>query len=105
MKLPASSILFKDVTGILEIMPEGPEIHLAASFINHCAAKYKFGGPVVKSAVSTKNPDISWTAKKYNLRAEARGKVLKVCLTDAASNTALGTSILFRFGMSGCFQD
>jgi endonuclease VIII-like 1 len=84
-------------------MPEGPEIHQAAFFINQCAQKYQFGGAIVKSAVSTKNPDIEWTAKIYNLRAEARGKELKVHLTDA-SDVSRGTSILFRFGMSGCFQ-
>ncbi len=85
-------------------MPEGPEIHLAARFINECAAKYMFGGPIVKSAVSTKNPDISWSAKKYGLRAEARGKELKVHLTDVVS-PAKKTSVLFRFGMSGCFKE
>ena len=84
-------------------MPEGPEIHLAARFINECASKYKFGGPIVKSAVSTKNPDISWTADGYSLRAEARGKELKVHLTDVA-DVSKSTSILFRFGMSGCFK-
>lgn len=84
-------------------MPEGPEIHLASRFVNQCAAKYKFGGPIVKSAVSTKNPDISWTAKEYRVRAEARGKELKLCLTDAAAPKRV-TSILIRFGMSGCFQ-
>jgi endonuclease VIII-like 1 len=85
-------------------MPEGPEIHQAAFFINQCADKYQFGGPIVKSAVSIKNPDIGWTAKSYSLRAEARGKELKVHLTDA-TDASRGTSVLFRFGMSGCFQE
>ena len=46
-------------------MPEGPEIHMAARFINQVANRHEFGGPIVKSEVSTKNPDVCFEAKKY----------------------------------------
>ena len=84
-------------------MPEGPEIHIAARFINQVSDKHEFGGPIKKSAVSTKNPDVEFKAKSYNIRAEARGKELKVFLEDKNSADKK-THILFRFGMSGCFN-
>ena len=84
-------------------MPEGPEIHIAARFINQVAKKHEFGGPIIKSEVSTKNPNVDFTAKKYKINAEARGKELKVFLEDKASSKKK-THILFRFGMSGCFN-
>ena len=84
-------------------MPEGPEIHMAARFINQVSSCHKFGGSVVKSDVSTKNPDVSFEAKMYRISAEARGKELKVYLEDAKSSKKK-THILFRFGMSGCFK-
>jgi len=84
-------------------MPEGPEIHLAAKFINKIASKHKFGDTIVKSEVSTKNPDVLFSAKHYKISAEARGKELKVHLEDV-KNSESKTHILFRFGMSGCFK-
>ena len=84
-------------------MPEGPEIHIAARFINQVAKKHDFGGRIIKSEVSTKNPDVEFTAKKYKINAEARGKELKVFLEDENSSKKK-THILFRFGMSGCFN-
>lgn len=84
-------------------MPEGPELHIAARFINSVAKKYTFGGPIEKSEVSTKNPSVAWSAEEYRIEAETRGKELKVFLTDAKKSTS-STHILFRFGMSGCFK-
>lgn len=83
-------------------MPEGPEIHMAARFINKVASIHKFGGKIVKSKVSTKNPDVKFQASLYEIHAEARGKELKVFLSD--SKSAKKTHILFRFGMSGSFK-
>jgi len=94
-------------------MPEGPELHIAARFINNITQKYKFTGPVLKSAVSTKNPDIDWNEKLYSISATARGKELKLHL--CTQNSTCGKkakqkslpkmqSILFRFGMSGKFS-
>jgi len=84
-------------------MPEGPEIHMAAKFINQAAKVNKFGGKIVKSEVSTKNPEVSFTAKEYDIKAIARGKELKVFIKDVI-NPSNSTHILFRFGMSGCFK-
>jgi len=84
-------------------MPEGPELHMAARFINQVAKHHKFGGAIVKSEVSTKNPDVEFEAKSYKISAETRGKELKVFLEDQ-KNAQLKTHILFRFGMSGCFK-
>lgn len=84
-------------------MPEGPELHMAARFINKVAEHHKFGGKIVKSAVSTKNPDISFSPKAYHIAAETRGKELKLFLEDKKAG-GLKTHVLFRFGMSGCFK-
>lgn len=84
-------------------MPEGPELHLAAKFITAIGKKTVFGGPVVKSAVSTKNPDVAWSKAAYRVRAAARGKELKVLLAEAEGGGDT-LSILFRFGMSGSFK-
>ena len=85
-------------------MPEGPEIHMAARFINQVAGRHEFGGAIVKSEVSKKNPDVDFDAKKFNLFAESRGKELKVFLEDVKAPKKNRTHILFRFGMSGCFK-
>eukprot|EP00090_Calanus_glacialis_P009143 TRINITY_DN17510_c0_g1_i2.p1 TRINITY_DN17510_c0_g1~~TRINITY_DN17510_c0_g1_i2.p1 ORF type:complete len:396 (-),score=126.42 TRINITY_DN17510_c0_g1_i2:112-1299(-) len=84
-------------------MPEGPELHMAARFINQVAKHHKFGGRIVKSEVSTKNPDVDFDAKSYLISAETRGKELKVFLEDKKDSKSK-THILFRFGMSGCFK-
>jgi len=81
-------------------MPEGPEIHLAARFVNDVGRRYEFGGAIVKSEVSTKNPNIVWNTSKFSVRAEARGKEMKLVLESGGRKN----SILFRFGMSGSFQ-
>lgn len=87
-------------------MPEGPELHLAAKFITAIGKKTLFGGPVVKSAVSTKNPDVAWGKAAYRVRAVSRGKELKVLLAEGGAGAEGGDtlSILFRFGMSGSFK-
>jgi len=82
-------------------MPEGPEIHMAKRFINQVANRHKFGGKIVKSDVSTKNPEVEFEASLYKIHAEARGKELKVFLSDSSAKK---THILFRFGMSGSFK-
>jgi len=84
-------------------MPEGPELHMAARFINQVSKYHKFGGQIIKSEVSTKNPDVPFNAKNYDISAETRGKELKVYLEDKKSSKNK-THILFRFGMSGCFK-
>ena len=84
-------------------MPEGPEIHMAARFINKVSALHSFTGKVVKSEVSVKNPDVNFEASSYTISAEARGKELKVYLEDNEKKSNR-LRILFRFGMSGCFQ-
>jgi len=84
-------------------MPEGPELHMAARFINQVAKKHNFGGNIVKSEVSTKNPDVEFEAKSYLISAETRGKELKVFLEDKKDSSSK-THLLFRFGMSGCFK-
>ena len=35
-------------------MPEGPELRIAANFINQVASKYLFTGKVIKSDLATK---------------------------------------------------
>lgn len=87
-------------------MPEGPELHLAAKFITTIGERTLFGGKVVKSAVSTKNPDVEWDKAVYRVRAVSRGKELKVVLTEGEEETKGGETlgILFRFGMSGSFK-
>ena len=35
-------------------MPEGPELRLAANFVNNVASKYLFTGKVIKSDLATK---------------------------------------------------
>jgi len=84
-------------------MPEGPEIHMAARFINRVSALHSFTGKVVKSEVSLKNPDVDFEALSYTISAEARGKELKVYLEDNKKKSNC-VRVLFRFGMSGCFQ-
>ncbi|XP_066979884.1 endonuclease 8-like 1 [Macrobrachium rosenbergii] len=87
-------------------MPEGPEIFLASLFINTVSKSRSYGGRVVKSEVSTKNPDVEWDCEKYHISAVARGKELKVTLTEGEEDkkNAKWIDILFRFGMSGSFK-
>jgi endonuclease VIII-like 1 len=80
-------------------MPEGPELHLAARFVNKTCFQRVFGGKVVKSEVSTRNPDVDWDEEAYTISAKARGKEVK--LTLSAKDKSM--DLMFRFGMSGKF--
>lgn len=79
---------------------------MAAKFITTIGKRTLFGGKVVKSAVSTKNPDVEWDKAVYRVRAVSRGKELKVVLTEGEEEAKGGETldILFRFGMSGNFK-
>lgn len=63
---------------------------------------------MVKSAVSTKNPDVDWDAEVYRVSAQSRGKELKVTLLEGEEDVDVKgrrtLDILFRFGMSGSFK-
>jgi len=99
-------------------MPEGPELRLAANFVNNVASKYLFTGKVIKSDLATKLVEVPFEAETYSLQAESRGKELKVYLdpqndenqkkTKKKKSESLPTQsvkhLLFRFGMSGCFK-
>ena len=87
-------------------MPEGPEIHIACRLINLVSANRIFTGPVFKSEVSTKNPDIPWSDADYTLQATSRGKELRVTLNSVHTKNVVDEKleILFRFGMSGQFR-
>jgi hypothetical protein len=59
-------------------MPEGPEIRTAANFINKVCETTTFSGPVIRGELAIKLPLVNFNADSYTLRAEARGKELKV---------------------------
>lgn len=63
-------------------MPEGPELRLSALFVTSAGSSHRFGGPVRRSAVAAKNPEVSFAAERYHIWAESRGKELKVHLRD-----------------------
>ena len=71
-------------------MPEGPELHMAARFINAVAKIKEFGGNIQKSEVSKKNPDVQFSAQKYSITAEARGKELKVMTKEDQNPLVFG---------------
>ena len=79
-------------------MPEGPELHLSAFYVNKVAKGKTFKGPIIKSEVN-KNPNVDFfNDDSFTLKAVSRGKELKLMLNDDEK------CILFRFGMSGSFQ-
>lgn len=88
------------------IMPEGPEIFLASLFINTVSQNRLYGGRVVKSEVSTKNPEVDWEEEVYRIHAVSRGKELKVtlCQGKVEEKGEKTLDIIFRFGMSGSFK-
>ena len=59
-------------------MPEGPEIRLASNFINQVASSNIFSGKIVKGEKATKLEDVLFNADEYTVKAESRGKELKV---------------------------
>merc|ERR1712203_1072851 len=99
-------------------MPEGPELRIAANFINQVASKHLFTGKVIKSELATKLCEVPFEAETYSLQAESRGKELKVHLDPQNDDTQKKSKkkksqdlpeqsvkhVLFRFGMSGCFK-
>jgi len=99
-------------------MPEGPELRLAANFINKVASQHLFTGKVVKSDLATKLCEVPFEAETFSLQAESRGKELKVYLDPQNDESQKKTKkkkseslpeqsvkhLLFRFGMSGCFK-
>ncbi len=100
-------------------MPEGPELRLAANFVNGVSANHLFTGKVVRSEVATKLPEVPFEAETFRLSAESRGKELKVYLAPCddgskkkvkkkppslSENLSDVKHLLFRFGMSGCFK-
>ena len=93
-------------------MPEGPELHIAARFVNQICRGKIFSGKVMKSEVSTKNPDVPWNEPAYTVSATSKGKEVKLHLQtyqegDDKKKKPAGAerimSILVRFGMSGKF--
>ena len=59
-------------------MPEGPEIRTASNFINKVSETTTFSGQVVRGELAVKLALVNFNAESYSLRAEARGKELKV---------------------------
>ncbi|EFX74223.1 hypothetical protein DAPPUDRAFT_57329 [Daphnia pulex] len=88
-------------------MPEGPELHISSLFINDSMKDLIFSGKILKSEVS-KNPVVEWDVPLYTIKAESRGKEMKLWLEeyspDKKGRQLEKISILFRFGMSGCFK-
>lgn len=96
-------------------MPEGPELHKASLLVNDVCRNRVFTGKILKSAVSTKNPDIVFDVKEYTICAESRGKEMALILTENKTpdetvcqkkeklDKPKSMRILFRFGMSGKF--
>ena len=96
-------------------MPEGPELYKNAQMVNEVCKGCIFSGKIVKSAVSTKNPDVKFPAREYSIHAEARGKEMALILTSLDSDCKTKgikqengcekkkMRIVFRFGMSGKF--
>lgn len=104
-------------------MPEGPEHFKSAEFINKCCRGRTFSGKVVKSEVNVKNPSVEFEVEKYEIHAKSRGKELMVtlqevvedekkpkeCIVKQENDRGPGKdiqtlSIVFQFGMSGCFR-
>ena len=90
-------------------MPEGPELRLAAKFVNEVGAKYVFGGRVVKSELATKHQEVDFQADTYHISAQSRGKEIKIFLQPVAAKGRKSSvqdvhHLLFRFGMSGSFK-
>lgn len=105
-------------------MPEGPEHHLAAFYINSVCKNRVFNPKITKSAVANspkKHPPISWCNIPFKLVACARGKELKLTLEETVAHqdgrrrltrrTTVQSEtgprrldLFFQFGMSGYFR-
>jgi endonuclease VIII-like 1 len=66
-------------------MPELPELRLAAQFITRVCRTAVFAAPIVKSAVSTRNPDVALPEayRRFRVSSESRGKELLLILRRA----------------------
>ncbi|XP_020375415.1 endonuclease 8-like 1 [Rhincodon typus] len=100
-------------------MPEGPEIHLAARFVNQACSGTVFSGQVEKSVVS-KNCDVPFECDAYLISAVSRGKEVKLTLApikeedgkegitpngvEREDGLPAPMDVVFRFGMSGSFK-
>ena len=49
-------------------MPEGPELRLAANFINKVASQHLFSGKVVKSDLATKLTEVPFEVRPKKFR-------------------------------------
>lgn len=97
-------------------MPEGPELFITSRFINEICKNIIFSGKILKSEVSTRNPDINWHETRYTISATSRGKELKLTLCSCPANDSIEDNkqkctmlsktmdIVFHFGMSGKFR-
>lgn len=92
-------------------MPEGPELLISSLYINESVKGLIFAGNIVTSEV-TKNPSVEWDVPSYTITASSRGKEMKLTLKEYVTDNQemkkerelKEISILFRFGMSGCFK-
>lgn len=95
-------------------MPEGPELHLASLFVNRMCEGVVFTGAVEKSEVN-KNPEVPFCCDAYCIKAQSRGKEVRLTLTpiknDASGKQKIDErqsqqpmNVVFRFGMSGFFR-
>ncbi|XP_042524776.1 endonuclease 8-like 1 isoform X2 [Dipodomys spectabilis] len=86
-------------------MPEGPELRLAALYVNRACAELVFAGRVEKSEVS-RNPEVPFESSAYRIAASTRGKELRLTLSPlpGARPPRQPLAIVFRFGMSGSFR-
>ena len=48
-------------------MPEGPELRLAANFINKVASQHLFSGKVIKSDLATKLTEVPFEVRVSNM--------------------------------------
>lgn len=87
-------------------MPECPELHLAARFINGACGGLVFAGGVERSAVG-RGPEVPFRSEAYRISAIARGKELRLTLSaldPAAPAATPPQDLVIRFGMSGSFR-
>ena len=88
-------------------MPEGPELHLSALYINRICKDKIFSGKIIRNPIH-KSKDIVWNHSQFTIDARSKGKELMLYLYPSKINSldkdkTPGTSILFHFGMSGKF--
>ncbi|GAB0193977.1 endonuclease 8-like 1 [Grus japonensis] len=82
-------------------MPECPELHLAARYINEACGGVVFAGGVERSAVG-RGPEVPFSSEAYRISAASRGKELRLRLAPLGPGAS--QDLVFRFGMSGSFR-